>query len=134
MGGEGCRSDSPVREDGWPQALRAGSFTARHSPAQASKFTRNHMYNLTALITLLALCSAATLAAAGAPAPRETGYRGIWFTLGQFTEYGDKYSGGLGTYTANHVPVAVYAPKAEKTFFVYGGARKGTRHLLIMAP
>jgi hypothetical protein len=24
------------------------------------------------------------------------GYKGIWFTLGQFSEYGDKYSGGLG--------------------------------------
>ena len=23
------------------------------------------------------------------------GYKGIWFTLGQFSEYGDKYSGGL---------------------------------------
>lgn len=49
------------------------------------------------------------------------GYRGIWFTLGQFSEYGDKYSGGLGTYTAKHVPMAVHAPEANKTFFVYGG-------------
>ena len=49
------------------------------------------------------------------------GYKGIWFTLGQFSEYGDKYSGGLGTYTAKHIPLAIYAPKVEKTFFVYGG-------------
>ena len=49
------------------------------------------------------------------------GYRGIWFTLGQPQEYGDKYSGGLGTYTMKHVPVAVYAPEVNKTFFVYGG-------------
>ena len=49
------------------------------------------------------------------------GYRGIWFTLGQFSEYGDKYSGGLGTYTADHMPLAIYAPKVNKTFFVYGG-------------
>ena len=28
--------------------------------------------------------------------PKDDGYRGIWFTLGQFSEYGDKYSGGLG--------------------------------------
>ncbi len=61
------------------------------------------------------------------------GYRGIWFTLGQKSEYGDKYSGGLGTYTANHVPMAVYAPKVNKTFFTYGGTVKGERHLLIMA-
>lgn len=64
---------------------------------------------------------------------KEGGYRGIWFTLGQQTEYGGKYSGGLGTYTANHVPVAIYSPNAKKTFFVYGGGRGGTRHLLCMA-
>lgn len=62
------------------------------------------------------------------------GYKGIWFTLGQFLEHGDKYSGGLGTYTAKHVPLAVYAPEVNKTFFVYGGTRKGDeRYLLCMA-
>lgn len=61
------------------------------------------------------------------------GYRGIWFTLGQFSEHGDKYSGGLGTYTANHIPMAVYAPTVNKTFFTYGGTIKDDRHLLIMA-
>lgn len=61
------------------------------------------------------------------------GYRGIWFTLGQFSDYGDKYSGGLGTYTAKHKPLAIYAPAAEKTFFVYGGTTKAEeRHLLCM--
>jgi len=65
--------------------------------------------------------------------PRDTGYRGIWFTLGQQGEYGDKYSGGLGTYTANHRPLAIYSKEANKTFFVYGGAKEGKRHLLIMA-
>jgi hypothetical protein len=64
---------------------------------------------------------------------REDGYRGIWFTLGQFSEHGDKYSGGLGTYTAKHVPLAVYSPEAEKTFFVYGASKKGKRYLLAMA-
>ncbi len=71
-----------------------------------------------------------------APPPasgRESGYRGIWFTLGEFSDYGDKYSGGLGTYTAKHVPLAVYAPEAGKTFFVYGGSREGARGLLAMA-
>lgn len=59
------------------------------------------------------------------------GFRGIWFTLGQMCDYGDKYSGGLGTYTAKHVPLAVYAPAVHRTFFVYGGARAdGERHLL----
>src|SRR5690606_18774090 len=61
------------------------------------------------------------------------GYRGIWFELGQKSEYGDKYSGGLGTYTAKHIPLAIYAPKAKKTFFVYGGTtEKDQRHLLCM--
>ena len=64
---------------------------------------------------------------------KDRGYRGIWFTLGQFYDYGDKYSGGLGTYTAKHVPLAVYAEEVNKTFFVYGGAIEGTRHLLAMA-
>jgi hypothetical protein len=70
-----------------------------------------------------------------APAPvpqRESGYRGIWFTLGQKSTYGDKYSGGLGTYTANHVPMAIYSKEANKTFFVYGGAKQGKRRLLDM--
>lgn len=63
---------------------------------------------------------------------RDNGYRGIWFTLGQFGEYGDKYSGGLGTYTAKHVPLAVHSHEAKKTFFVYGGAKASERHLLAM--
>lgn len=60
------------------------------------------------------------------------GFQGIWFDLGQTSEYGSKYSGGLGTYTAKHVPLAIYAPEAEKTFFVYGGSRDGERYLLCM--
>ncbi|NMC40326.1 MAG: hypothetical protein GYA43_04005, partial [Bacteroidales bacterium] len=48
--------------------------------------------------------------------PVTDGYRGIWFSLGQYSEYGDKYSGGLGTYTANHIPVAIYSSEAGKTF------------------
>lgn len=61
------------------------------------------------------------------------GYRGIWFTLGQFYDYGDKYSGGLGTYTAKHKPLAIYAPAVDKTFFVYGGTtQKSKHHLLCM--
>ncbi len=61
------------------------------------------------------------------------GYKGIWYTLGQYSEYGDKYSGGLGTYTADHIPVAIYAPEVKKTFFVYGGTtNQDEKHLLIM--
>lgn len=65
---------------------------------------------------------------------RIDGYRGIWFELNQKYEYGDKYSGGLGTYTAKHLPLAVYAPEVNKTFFVYGGTTEADeRHLLAMA-
>ncbi len=79
--------------------------------------------------------ASAELAAAATSAgenPKEDGYRGIWFTLGQRSEHGDKYSGGMGTYTANHVPIAIYSKVANKTFFVYGGTRRGQRHLLAM--
>ena len=73
-------------------------------------------------------------AAGDRTATRVDGYRGIWFTLGQRSEFGDKYSGGLGTYTANHLPMAVYAAKADKTFFVYGGTPAADqRRLLCMA-
>ena len=66
--------------------------------------------------------------------PVVNGYRGIWFTLGQVnTAYGDKYSGGLGTYTMKHIPMAVYAPDADKTFFVYGGTpTAGEKYLQCM--
>ncbi len=82
---------------------------------------------------------------------RVPGYRGIWFTLGQYFgigengapyspdsktplfPYGDKYSGGLGTYTAKHTPLAVYSAEAQKTFFVYGGTTSADeRYLLCM--
>ncbi len=87
-------------------------------------------------LLLAATLSAGTLVAEDGPIitnQKDDGYRGIWFTLGQFSEHGDKYSGGLGTYTANHVPMAIYSPEANKTFFVYGGAKEGKRYLWVMA-
>ncbi|WP_066628288.1 BNR-4 repeat-containing protein [Labilibacter marinus] len=61
------------------------------------------------------------------------GFKGLWCTLGQYGPYGDKYSGGLGTYTAKHLPLAVYSESAQKTFFTYGGTTGSTDdHLLIM--
>lgn len=85
------------------------------------------------------------------PARRIDGYRGIWFTLGQFYgpgtgdeiyskasrepvfPYGDKYSGGLGTYTAKHTPLAINCQAVDKTFFVYGGTTQADEdHLLCM--
>ncbi len=88
-----------------------------------------------ACASLLLISTHAIAAPGGAPpvaSAKDDGYRGIWFTLGQLSEYGDKYSGGLGTYTANHVPMAVYCKEANKTFFVYGGAKGGKRYLYDM--
>jgi hypothetical protein len=78
------------------------------------------------------LVASVSLSAAEEANPKADGYRGIWFELGQKTPLGDKYSGGLGTYTTSHVPMAIYAPKVNKTFFVYGGTIPGKRHLLAM--
>ncbi len=65
--------------------------------------------------------------------PRGDGYKGIWFALGQRSTHGDKYSGGLGTYTSSHIPIAIYSKEVDKTFFVYGGTTaKDEKHLLIM--
>lgn len=61
------------------------------------------------------------------------GYKGIWFELNQKYEFGDKYSGAFATYTAKHVPLAIYSPEVDKTFFVYGGTiSENQRHLLCM--
>lgn len=79
------------------------------------------------LLSLLLIVLSVTMSAAPKPKslPHENhtvdGYRGIWFTLGQFKEYGDKYAGGLGSYTMKHIPMAAYAEEVNKTFFVYGG-------------
>ena len=52
-----------------------------------------------------------------------SGFRPIWFELNQKYEYGDKYSGALGTYTAKHRPLAIYSTVVNKIFFVYGGTK-----------
>ena len=65
--------------------------------------------------------------------PADLGYRGIWFELNQKFEFGDKYSGGLGTYTAKHRPLAIHASEVNITFFVYGGTTTDDeKHLLCM--
>lgn len=90
-----------------------------------------------AAAVLILLLSLRTAAAAPPDSPlickKDTGYRGIWY-YNQETgdEYVYKYSGGLGTYCANHIPFAVYAPQVNKTFFVYGGTRPTERALLAM--
>jgi len=63
---------------------------------------------------------------------KDTGYRGIWYmNQPSGDEYVYKYSGGLGTYCADHQPFAVYCEQVEKTFFCYGGTTTDSnRHLL----
>jgi hypothetical protein len=56
--------------------------------------------------------------------PKAEGYRGIWYSnQPSNNQYRYKYSGGLGTYPSNMVPMAYYAPAVRKTFFVYGGTK-----------
>jgi len=79
--------------------------------------------NILASLTLSALLLLQPAAGQGTPAvtPQADGFRGIWFDLGQQSEHGSKYSGGLGTYTANHVPMAHYVEKVNRTYFTWGG-------------
>lgn len=80
----------------------------------------------------------ATRPAASAPPVllngKDDGYRGIWYmNQPSGDQYVYKYSGGLGTYCANHIPFAWYSPQAKKTFFVYGGTTKDSlTHLMHM--
>ena len=70
------------------------------------------------------LCSIAALAADDVLInTKDTGYRGIWYmNQPSNDEYVYKYSGGLGTYCAKHIPHAWYAKEVDKTFFTYGGS------------
>src|SRR5512135_765297 len=76
----------------------------------------------------LAVAAVAVRTCAGAPQPKDDGYRGIWY-FNQATkhEYKFRYSGGMATYPQQHIPIAIYSPQANKTFFCYGGttARDG---------
>ncbi|MNJ98305.1 hypothetical protein D3C87_160680 [compost metagenome] len=64
---------------------------------------------------------------------KDEGYRGIWYSNQPSNdEYVYKYSGGLGTYPANHYPFSVYAKAVDKTFFCYGGTDKAGKTLLHM--
>lgn len=60
------------------------------------------------------------------PLPRAEGFRGIWYAnQPSKDEWRYKYSGGLATYPQQHVPIAVRAPDARRTYFVYGAASAG---------
>jgi hypothetical protein len=107
------------------QRLKTGSF---------EKYKKGIPSILLFLLTFNFICFAQKLPEPPTHNTKVDGYKGIWFTLGQFSEYGDKYSGGLGTYTAKHIPLAIHAPAVNKTFFVYGGTTgPNDRYLLCMA-
>lgn len=81
-------------------------------------------------------CILIALSALGAVEQRkEDGYRGIWYAnQPSGDEYGWKYSGGMAVFCAKHLPMVVYSPRADKTFFVYGGSPgPDSPDLLIMA-
>ncbi len=65
---------------------------------------------------------------------RDDGYRGIWYmNQPSHDEYVYKYSGGMGTYCAKHIPLAWYCDEVKKTFFTYGGSTKAdSTHLMHM--
>src|SRR5690606_8324689 len=61
------------------------------------------------------------------------GYRGIWYMNQPLdNEYKFKYSGGLGTYPQQHIPLAIYSEAVNKTFFCYGGTDEENSTLLYM--
>ena len=91
----------------------------------------SHIFNIFALIFVSIFGH--SLLSQSIENKRFEGYRPIWFELNQKYEYGDKYSGALGTYTAKHRPLAIYSSETNKTFFVYGGTKDfDQKHLLCM--
>lgn len=114
--------DKPLRGSFFGMRLRGRNMAGEGAASASLKLTR------------LAFTPRAAPPAPSVASDSTRGFQGIWFALGQVSRYGDKYSGGLGTYTANHNPIAIHAPEVNKTFFVYGGARAdGERYLVSMA-
>lgn len=61
------------------------------------------------------------------------GYMGLWSRSELSPDYGYKYSGGLGTFSSQHRPMAIYSKIADKTYFVYSGTSDPDEsHLQIM--
>ena len=83
-----------------------------YCPAPLGKL-QNTTITMKKILTILALAFALSSVQAQEKSSMDNqtvdGYRGIWFALGQARSgFGDKYSGGLGTYTMKHIPMAVY--------------------------
>jgi len=77
---------------------------------------------VTALCVAIATIGFFALAGDAKVLPTAEGFHGIWYSVGPSgDEYAYKYSGGLGTYTHQTSPLAIYAAQVDRTFFVYGG-------------
>jgi len=62
---------------------------------------------------------------------KANGFKGIWYMNQPSNDkYVYKYSGGMGTYPANHRPFAIYAAAVDKTFFCFGGTDSQNSTLL----
>src|ERR1041384_4463132 len=84
------------------------------------------------LIALAGLLVLITGRAVGDPLPMADGYRGIWYYNTKTNdEFQFKYSGGMGTYPQQHIPIAIYRKEVNKTFFVYGGTTGGEKPQLL---
>ena len=82
--------------------------------------------------TIIILCASEIVAQDVVINEKADGYRGIWYmNQPSNDEYVYKYSGGLGTYCAKHRPFAIYCKEANKTFFCYGGAKRGNDRALL---
>lgn len=79
-----------------------------------------------AAVLSLALLASAHVSAGESTLPTAKGYQGIWYNIGL------KYSGGMATYPQQHIPIAIYSPAANKTFFCYGGVSEEGGSLLHM--
>ena len=82
----------------------------------------------TPLLAGLLLCLATS--AGAATLPTANGFYGIWYAVGASgDQYAYKYSGGLGTYTHQTSPLAIYSAEANRTYFVYGGSNGASNTL-----
>lgn len=129
--GSNIRSLYRVNKSAKCQPQRDIKFQAHYNmPALVSAQARENDMRMCTIVCVLIF----TLLMISADASEKAdGYKGIWY-YNQPSEdkYAYKYSGGLATYTAKHIPLAVYVPKAHKTFFVFGGSRGlGSKTLLI---
>jgi hypothetical protein len=91
------------------------------------------MTSRSTIILIFGLLLSSAPAGLNAQNARASGYKGLWAKSGPLLEYGFKYSGGMGTFSTQHKPLAIYSPRSEKTYFVYTGTTNpDSSHLQIM--